>query len=640
MPKLVSPRQWEVYNQRRKRGFSIRKAAEEAHIGYATARRYEGQLNAISPSQRPSSKPGMEHPAPIALEDLRPEAKRALEDFSYFQRRYLGRIATPWQAEAAYQVAEFLRTPQKEYVVDNAPPGAGKSTTFTHDIPAWLTVRNRAIRGLMGSKVESAAKRYVARLRRTLERTVPYLPEDEEIAKGLAVPAEATLADDFGAFKPADKDLWSAEGFVVAQHGNIAIAEKEPTWSAYGMDSGFLGMRYDFIVWDDLVDKLVMRTVEARENQQEWWDDVAEKRLEPGGLLLLQGQRMGADDLYRYCLDKRVIPDEDEAETPEGGWPKKYHHIVFKAHYEERCEGNHAKDSAPYPDGCLLDPRRLPWRELRAEMANPRNNFAVIYQQEDADPASVLVDPLWVDGGTDPKTGMVYPGCQDRDRDIWELPHGLFGDLVCYATADPSPTKYWSVQFWITRCVDGESQERYLIDHVRQAMDAPSFLDWNNPEQRFTGLMEEWQERSVEFGHPIKAWIVEKNGAQRFLLQYEHVRRWMAKWRVDIIPHETERNKADPQYGVQTIAGIYKFGLVRLPWKANSRGRLASMKLVEEVTHWPGWKTEDTVMAQWFGEFRLPHLVPSGGNLPRFERPGWLKNADTYSDAWRRLKVG
>jgi hypothetical protein len=366
--------------------------------------------------------------------------------------------------------------------------------------------------------------------------------------------------------------------------------------------------------------------------------------MEPSGLLLLQGQRMGADDLYRYCLDKRVVPDEadEDGGPPEGGWPKKYHHIVFKAHYPELCEGGHAKSAPSWPDGCLLDPRRLPWRELRSEMANPRNNFAVIYQQEDADPASVLVDPIWVQGGTDPRTHVPFPGCQDRDRDIAQIPHGLAGDLLSVCTADPSPTKYWSCQWWVVRCVDGEAQERFLMDHVRQAMDAPSFLDWDESTRSFTGLMEEWQHRSVELGLPIGTWIVEKNGAQRFMLQYDHVRRWMAHWRVDVMPHNTDRNKSDPEYGVQTLAGIYRYGLVRLPWKANSAGRLASMKLVEEVTHWPAWRTEDCVMAQWFLEWNLPHLIPAGAALPRFRRPTWIGHADTYSwaETWKQHAQG
>ena len=39
----------------------------------------------------------------------------------------------------------------KRYLVVNCPPGSGKSTLFAHDIPAWLTVRNRQIRGMIGS---------------------------------------------------------------------------------------------------------------------------------------------------------------------------------------------------------------------------------------------------------------------------------------------------------------------------------------------------------------------------------------------------------------------------------------------------------------------------------------------------------
>lgn len=540
-------------------------------------------------------------------------------------------------------VVGWLESPLKEYAVVNAPPGAGKSTLFTLDLCAWLTCRNRAIRGQIGSKVESSARRYVQRLKRAFERTLPIVGEAEAVSRGLALDAVATLADDFGSFRPESKDLWAAEAFVVAQQGGQLIDEKEPTWSAYGMDSGFLGMRYDLIIWDDLVDKLVLRTVESRENQQAWWDDVAEKRLEPSGLLVLQGQRMGADDLYRYALDKRVVDDDEELELAEGEVdvrPQKYHHVVFKAHYEDRCVGVHGRDAAYYPDGCLLDPRRLPWRELRTEMANRRNNFAVIYQQEDVDAASVLVDPLWVNGGTDPRTHESFPGCLDKERDVCQVPHGLFGQLLSVATADPSPTKYWSIQWWIVRCVDGQPFERYLLDHIRQAMDAPSFLDWSNPTQSFTGVMEEWQQRSVDLGLPITTWIVEANAAQRFMLQFEHVRRWLAQWRVQLIPHQTQRNKSDAEYGVQTLANIYRHGLVRLPWMARTKGWLASTKLVEEVTHWPGWRSDDTVMAQWFLEWNLPHLIPTGRALPRSARPSWLTTADTWGHRRELVRHG
>jgi hypothetical protein len=273
-------------------------------------------------------------------------------------------------------------------------------------------------------------------------------------------------------------------------------------------------------------------------------------------------------------------------------------------------------------------------------MSNRRNNFAVIYQQEDVDADSVLVDPLWVNGGTDPKTREVYPGCLDKERDVCQIPHGLFGQLLSVATADPSPTKYWSIQWWVVRCVDGQPYERYLMDHIRQAMDAPSFLDWSNPTQAFAGVMENWQRRSVELGLPITTWIVEKNGAQNFMLQYEHVRRWLAQWRVRLIPHNTHSNKSDSQYGVQTLAGVYRYGLVRLPWMARTKGWQASAKLVEEVTHWPGWRSDDTVMAHWFLEFNLPHLIPATKPLPKATRPSWMKDADTWGRRRELAKSG
>jgi hypothetical protein len=98
------------------------------------------------------------------------------------------------------------------------------------------------------------------------------------------------------------------------------------------------------------------------------------------------------------------------------------------------------------------------------------------------------------------------------------------------------------------------------MDLNRAKMMAPDLLDWHNATQSFGGLMECWQERSVALGLPITRWVVERNGAQSYLLQYEHTRRWMAKWRTDIVPHDTNANKADPQRGVETLRDIWHWG--------------------------------------------------------------------------------
>jgi len=623
----VSPDKKAKYFHYREAGFSQVDSAKKAGFSVATGQRLERDGTYNTKGRELQHARAQENlPEPIKLNGLSSEAARALEDFSYFQERYFGRIALPWQKEAANSIAKLLDTPNEEYVVINAPPGSGKTVTFVHDIPAWLTCRNRAIRGMIGSATMSLAKRNVTRLKRTFERTEPELAEPAALRRGDSMDALSTLAQDFGRFKPTDKEIWTNEAFVVVQPDKTgAISEKEPTWSAYGIDTSFIGGRYDFVMWDDLVDPRKMRTLEQKESLQDVYQDVCETRLEPGGLLILQGQRISSDDLYRFALDMTApgISDDDDEMYEEGELTakigdkrdgKKYHHIIFKAHYEEQCDpAQHKKSANPYPHGCLLVPRRIPWSKVNTLMANRGERFTVLYQQQDVDPTEVLVPNAWVYGHDE------FIGCIDKNRDRLEIPAGLSSGL-CYsiATADPSPTNYWSVQWWI---YDPASEKRYLIDLLRRKMDAPDFLDWAADQNKFVGVMDDWQDASNILGFPITTWIVEANAAQRFLLQYDHVKRWRSLHNVDIIPHTTSRNKSDANYGVETIAPHWRFGRVRLPGRGD--GKTVSMRLVDEVTKYPHGRTDDCVMAEWFFEWNLPQLsLPSAAQTSSW-RPSW-----------------
>lgn len=561
-------------------------------------------------------------PDPKHLATVSPEATRALADFGYFRARYFGRRTVPWQEQAAEVVVGLLTTPNKEYAVINCPPGSGKSTLFTHDIPVWLACRNRNIRILLGSRTHSQAKGYTGRCRRTFMRRVPITADPEDIERGVAFDAQATLIDDYGRFRPLLQDLWRIDEFVLALPDDLLVEDKESSFAAYGMDSGFLGGRFNYTCWDDLVDRRTLRTVEARETLITKYEDEMETRLEPGGVHILQGQRMSADDLYRHALDMKAGVLEDDTEVDNR--PKKYHHIVFKAHYEDRCVGQHKQSDPAYPDGCLLDPIRLPWRELTTIQANRNEKYRVLYQQEDVDPANVLVPHVWITGGTDPSTGIDHPGCWDKDRRLADPPRGLTQPVYSVATADPSPSKYWAIQWWLYHPA---SQQRFLLDLLRQSMDAPDFLDWNYNQACFTGVMDEWQQRSDALGVPIRYWIVEANAAQRFMLQYDHVRRWLNLHDVSLVPHQTHVNKLDDNYGVRTIKTHYQFGRVRLPGSHSDGARMASMKLVDEVTRWPEGRTDDCVMAHWFLEWNIPRLFPGEYLPPKSWRPTWLRRS-------------
>ena len=282
-------------------------------------------------------------PAVVPHDQLSTEAKEAYQSIEAFARRYFGLILMPWQIEATERIMELYDSPHEEYVVINAPPGSGKSTFFTRILPAWATVRDRTIRGMIGSHTHRLGEWYTRRLKNEFERSVPVMAEAKDLKLGLALDADAVLSADFGRFKPDIKEVWRADQFTVAQEGDVPVSEKEPTWTCFGVDSGFLGGRFDLIIWDDLYDPRKMRTVDARDDLKRWWDEVAETRLEPGGLLILQGQRMAGDDIYRYALDKHtVVEDDDDFETDvpeelrlEG---RRYHHLSYQAHYQDLCD--------------------------------------------------------------------------------------------------------------------------------------------------------------------------------------------------------------------------------------------------------------------------------------------------------------
>ncbi len=635
MPAKILPAKRDRYIALRQSGNSQSQAARDAGVSRSWAHSFEVGL---APEIRASFPRGLANNVatsirerPIPTEELSPEAARALGDFEYFRARCLGRRSTPWQVEAGHLLRALLDTDDKEFVVINCPPGAGKSTLL-RDIMMWLIVRDRAVRLLLGSRTQRQANSYSAVIKRTLERRSPTRAKEAETRLGLAVDAESCLAMDYGPFRPTSREeIWRGEQFTVVQAGETPTDEKESTVTAFGMDSGQLGWRVNGVFWDDLVDTSTVKTEKSIEDQQQWYEDEAETRLEPGGLLVLCGQRIASNDLYRHCLDMAsmsVTELDAEGDLDTAALPRKYTHIVYKAHDEDRCQGEHQPRVAkPWPEGCLLDPIRLPWRELRHMIGQKERKFRVLYQQEDVDPAAVLIPKLWVDGGRDASTGEIFPGCWDLDRRLCELPEGLTPPLVSIASCDPSPSRYWAIGWWIYQPSTGM---RFLMDLERRQMDAPDFLDWSQKTQTHSGLMQSWQRRSIGMGVPIQWWVIEQNAAQRWLFQFEHFRTWQARNNVRVIAHDTHgQNKADPELGLEgRLKPIFRSGLIRLPGSQDGVTRTAALKLVDEATRYPDVSTDDTLMMTWFMEHNLHAMTATAaGRQPRKGTPGFVKEA-------------
>lgn len=627
----VDPQRWVLYFAALTAGNSRAEAARQAGISYNTAQRLHSD---------PVNSSGLEFYKQWLTDDTRDvyrydqltrEVKKAHDDFEVFRLRYFGHRSMPWHVKTAETIVKALASEQKEYLVINCPPGSGKSTLLTHDIILWALMRNRAMRVFIGTGAQTTGQDYVQRIRNSLDRVLPLEADEHDKKMGLAADAKQTLLHDFGRFKPDGHGYWRSDKFVLARAGGQPAHQKEASVVAYGRKSEFLGGRFNLVVWDDVVTDANSRTATQQAELARWWKSTAESRLEPGGVLVLMGQRMGAHDLYRHALDQRDIADViDETDYDPETLPSKYIHVKFPAHDEERCAGGDSKHvdhdpktAKPWPKGCLLDPKRLTFKDLRVMQYNDPRSFATVYQQEDTDAGSVLVDPLWIKGGEDPITHVMHPGCWDTERHLGQIPDGLAGDVYSVISADPSPSNFWGLTWWLYQC---DTDFHHLIDIERKRMSAPDFLDWNHATGTFSGLLEEWWQRGQEVGRPVSHVIVEANAAQKFLLQYDHARRWSTARAVDLVAHETHRNKADPTYGVTALAPHYRMGKVRLPGHWVTRKPV--MALYNEVTRYPDAATTDLLMSHWFLLWQAPRLfVPQLAKPYSFSRPTWIQGA-------------
>jgi hypothetical protein len=389
-------------------------------------------------------------------------------------------------------------------------------------------------------------------------------------------------------------------------------------------------------LFDDVASPDNARESVARDKLLERWDNVAEARCDPGGLLAVVGQRLGSGDLYAHCLAKEtydldeemeydgtdVLTEEDQL-SAEPKKHKKYRHIIYKAYYEELDEGPATRSfkAKPYPDGPLLDPKRLPWKDLSFIRHSKPDVFKVVYQQEDLDLDSRLVDRTWLTGGVG-RDGVMYNGCIDQDRRPGYITPNLSHPWISICAIDPSPTMFWAF-VWLIYQPDLDIY--HVVDIYRLKLTAEEVLGYNIHTGEYHGLMNEIQKTSHDIGYPISHWVVEINAAQRFLLAHQFVQQWQAMNRVNIIPHTTSRNKIDENLGVEALLPpIIRSGALRFPTMRENWKTLAA---VDELTKWTRDKKHgtDIVMALWFAVLNIPKLKEAK-KPPRQWRPSWLLN--------------
>ncbi len=483
---------------------------------------------------------------------------------------------------------------QPNRLLVNTPPNHAKSMTVTIDYAVYRICRDPNVRIIVVSKTQAQAKKFLFAIKQRLTH-----------------PAYALLQGTFGppgGFR-GESESWTATQIYLGGEDRDS-GEKDPTVEALGMGGQIYGARADLIILDDCV---TLSNAGEWEKQMDWIRIEVSSRLGPHGKLLVIGTRVAPVDLYRELrnpdhyssgrppwtyLAQPAVLDYGTGD-PSGWrtlWPRSDRPFEG-AEFEEPDE----EGLFPRWDGPAL-------ARVRDDVG-PRI-WSMVYQQQDVDEVAIF-DQLLVTGSVN---GMRKAGRLVRGAPGHPDPTGFF--VVC--SLDPAMSQDTAA---ITYAVDRQSQKRYVLDAVVMPHPTPAAI---------RDLIEQW----TDLYQPHE-WVVEQNAFQLFLTEDEGIRRFLAGRGVRMIGHYTGRNKADPDFGVASLAPLFgtrtrKEGgyggdkhagdnLIELPDPQASSHVKA---LIEQLVTWrPGVRgsklKQDLPMALWFAELRAREQLAAANRFNR-----------------------
>lgn len=181
--------------------------------------------------------------------------------------------------------------------------GGGKTTCVTICYAIWRILVDRDVRILITSKTHKFAKDILKEIKSHLE-------------------ANELLIQIFGTVKGQrwDQTQIEVEGRTKPQ--------KEPTVMTVGAEGQVVGMHYDLIICDDLVDESNARTRYMREMLRTFYYKTLMPTLEPDGEIHILGTRYHYDDLYGH-LESHEMAGASQVVTAldtkdRSPWPEKY----------------------------------------------------------------------------------------------------------------------------------------------------------------------------------------------------------------------------------------------------------------------------------------------------------------------------
>lgn len=528
--------------------------------------------------------------------------KIIVPDFEVFSKKYLGMQMFDHQLQwfdmlegrrpRSLHFAQTYESADPNTLLINTPPDHAKSTTISVNYVTWRIVSDPDVRILIVSKTATMAKKFLSAVKDRLSSATRMFEE---------------LKMDFAPLDGYDGNgaMWRQDMIYVNPDLRTRGAA-DPTVQAIGIGQHIYGARADLIIMDDCVD---LDNAHEFEKQIEWIQTIVRSRIEPySGKLIMIGTRLKAQDLYSeirkpihysdgispwtYLTQPAVLETSDDPEDWKVLWPRTNVRPPGANPPPEDAEGLYPR----WPGNTLA--------RIRNGMSAERWS-RVYLQAQISETATFSITEI--EGCTN---GQRFPGVVKAGQ-RGHRPEGMAG-LYVVAGLDPAAVNYTAA---VVLGVDATSGKRYLLDVFNKHGALPSEVN---------SMMKAWTQT-----YGIAEWRVETNAYQASIVQDEDLQQWMRARNVRLASHITGKNKWDQQWGVATMANLFRGhevggNMIELP---SRKGHSGMQSLVEQLVAWyptPSMAkapTQDTVMAFWFAEIRARELVDESDAQEHWDSP-------------------
>ena len=508
--------------------------------------------------------------------EIQKNGRPEVPDFPEFCERYLFQPLFPHQLRM-WDVIEG-REPRdmhdsmnyepgfKNRVLINVPPHHAKSTTFTVNYVVWKIHKDPDIRIVIVSKGAQLARDFLYEVKLKLtssqysEMHLKFAPE--------------------GSWKDTD-GAWTNDRIYVKGKNEAEGVQKDPTVQAMGFKGQIYGKRIDMLILDDIIDSQNAREVEGqlRTINRDMSSRMPPSSNSDSGLFAVLGTRVAPMDIYRVLMDQT---DGDGRRV----WTYFRQPAVLD-----------------YGDGESHSWQTL-WPEVWPGPALAVNRVDVgwnlFYQQLDVDDEMTFR----AEAVNASINGRRFPGPMTAAGEG----HRAGGMQGLYVAIGLDPAASGNTAM-IVAGLDRETHKRWIID------------GWNKPNAMSAEIIEKFKQ-FTDLYRPNE-WVIEENAFQRFLAQLPEIVEYARARGVKIRPHQTQKNKFDPDWGVQTMGPLFDScvqwseerhrwepthsGLIELP---STRQNKWVNDLVQQLTIWqPEGMAQkqktDLVMALWFTHLAL-----------------------------------